>query len=200
MVLRNKQVFTQCAGCMYAESSLRRCRKHFRPTITQQIPPYSGTAIYRYIDKNFTIRRIPKTDELQSASARTVRHMKINRTRHGAAACQQPASRRSTLSLMRNDDRIIQHNPVRTLTLSIRSYFGREMSASSADLKCLHVGQHCSPTRWTGQHVGRHRPHRRRIDWHGDRDPSSTCRSANIVPICTLKYVLALVQYPNRCS
>ena len=31
-------------------------------------------------------------------------------------------------------------------------------------------------------------------------NPSSTRRSANIAPICTLKHVLALVQYPNRCS
>jgi len=30
--------------------------------------------------------------------------------------------------------------------------------------------------------------------------PSSTRRLANIAPICTLKHVLALVQYPNRCS
>jgi len=30
--------------------------------------------------------------------------------------------------------------------------------------------------------------------------PSSTRRSANIGRKCTLKHVLALVQYPNRCS
>jgi len=32
------------------------------------------------------------------------------------------------------------------------------------------------------------------------RPPSSTRRSANIGRKCTLKHVLALVQYPNRCS
>ena len=30
--------------------------------------------------------------------------------------------------------------------------------------------------------------------------PNSTRRSANIGRKCTLKHVLALVQYPNRCS
>ena len=103
-----------------------------------KIPRYTGTS--PYIDEHFVTRRIPK--QMSRSRHRPERYV-IWKLIELVIAQQQPSSRRPTWSLMRRDDTIIQHKPVRTLTLSIwMSYFGREISASSVDLKCLHVGQH----------------------------------------------------------